>query len=45
MARGAPGAALWVVYEVPAKGRVLMSYTGNMFSDEGPVFEVVVRPN
>jgi hypothetical protein len=32
-----------VVYEVPTKGRVVMSYQGNMFSDSGPVFEVVIR--
>ena len=33
----------WVVYEVPAKGQVLMSYKGNIFSDDAPVFEVVLR--
>ena len=33
----------WVVYEVPTKGKVVMSYQGNIFSDEGPVFEVVIR--
>lgn len=29
--------------EVLVKGQVLMSYTGNMFLDEAPVFEVVLR--
>jgi hypothetical protein len=33
----------WVVYEVPAKGKVVMSYGDNMFSDSGPIFEVVIR--
>jgi hypothetical protein len=33
----------YVVYEVPAKGQVLMSY-GGTFSSEAPVFEVVIRP-
>jgi hypothetical protein len=33
----------WLVYEVPAKGEVLLSYQANMFSDEGPVFEVKLR--
>ena len=32
----------WVVYEVPKTGRVLMSY-GNTFSNDAPVFEVVIR--
>ncbi len=33
----------WVVYEVPPKGEVLLSYGSNMFSNEPPVFEVVLR--
>lgn len=33
----------YVVYEVPAKGKVVMSYGNNAFTDEGPVFEVVIR--
>lgn len=33
----------YVVYEVPAKGQVLMSYSGNSFLDEPPVFEVILR--
>jgi hypothetical protein len=33
----------WLVYEVPAAGEVLLSYSGNMFLDEAPVFEVVLR--
>jgi hypothetical protein len=33
----------WLVYEVPAKGQILLSYKGNMFSDAAPVFEVVLR--
>jgi hypothetical protein len=33
----------WVVYEVPGKGEVLMSYSNNMFTDSGPVFEVKIR--
>jgi hypothetical protein len=33
----------WLLYEVPPAGRVLLSYTGNMFLDEEPVFEVVLR--
>lgn len=33
----------WLLYEVPAEGEVLLSYTGNMFLDEEPVFEVVLR--
>jgi hypothetical protein len=33
----------WVVYEVPAKGKILLSYSGNMFLDEAPIFEVVLR--
>lgn len=34
----------WVVYEVPIRGKVVMSY-GNRFSDEPPVFDVVIRAN
>lgn len=33
----------YLVYEVGAKGEVLFSYKGNMFSNEAPVFEVVLR--
>jgi hypothetical protein len=33
----------WIVYEVPAKGKVILSYASNMFSDDAPVFEVVLR--
>jgi hypothetical protein len=32
----------WVVYEVPTSGEVLLSY-GGTFSNEAPVFEVVLR--
>jgi hypothetical protein len=32
----------WVVYEVPAKGEVRMSYGGS-FSNEAPIFEVIIR--
>lgn len=34
----------WLVYEVPPTGRVLLSYNPNMFSNDAPVFEVVLRP-
>lgn len=33
----------YVVYEVPATGEVRMSYTGNIFLDAAPIFEVVIR--
>lgn len=33
----------WLLYEVPPEGEVLLSYTGNVFLDEEPVFEVVLR--
>jgi hypothetical protein len=33
----------WLTYEVPAKGKVLLSYSANRFSDDAPVFEVVLR--
>ena len=33
----------WLLYEVPPTGEVLLSYTGNMFLDDAPVFEVVLR--
>ncbi len=33
----------WLLYEVPPTGQVLLSYTGNIFLDEEPVFEVVLR--
>lgn len=33
----------WVVYEVAAKGEVRMSYGGGSFSNEAPVFEVIIR--
>ena len=32
----------WVVYEVPAKGEVRISY-GGVFSNDAPVFEVIIR--
>jgi hypothetical protein len=32
----------WVVYEVPAHGEVRMSY-GNTFSNDAPVFEIIIR--
>ena len=38
-----PGAGGWLVQEVPPKGQILLSYKGNMFSDDPPVFEVVLR--
>ena len=33
----------WVVYEIPAKGRCVLSYGANSFIDEGAVFEVLIR--
>jgi|BarGraIncu00421A_1022006.scaffolds.fasta_scaffold40476_1 hypothetical protein len=36
----------WVVYEVPAKGQIILSYVVNMLSvspNEAPIFEVVLR--
>lgn len=33
----------WVVYEVPTKGQVLLSYGANMFGGNAPTFEVVAR--
>lgn len=33
----------WLLFEVPEAGEVLLSYTGNMFLDEAPVFEIVLR--
>jgi hypothetical protein len=33
----------WLLYEVPPTGRVILSYSGNMFLDEEPIFEVVLR--
>lgn len=33
----------WVVYEVPPRGKVVMSYAANMFSDAPPIFEVTIR--
>lgn len=33
----------WVVYEVPAKGRCVLSYGANSFIDQGAVFEVLLR--
>jgi hypothetical protein len=33
----------WVVYEVPAKGEVRMSYGASSFSNDAPVFEVIIR--
>ncbi len=32
----------WIVYEVPAEGKVLLSYT-DLFGGGAPVFEVVLR--
>jgi len=34
----------WLVYEVPAKGEVLLSY-GGAFTNDEPIFEVVLRAN
>lgn len=36
-------AAGWLTYEVPSKGRVVLSY-GSPFGGSGPLFDVVVRP-
>ena len=36
-------AAGWLTYEVPSKGRVVLSY-GSPFGGSGPQFDVVVRP-
>ncbi|HWP63371.1 MAG TPA: hypothetical protein VNO86_07870 [Candidatus Binatia bacterium] len=36
-------AAGWLVYEVPAKGRCVLSYGANMFLGEGAIFEVLLR--
>jgi hypothetical protein len=33
----------YVVYEVPVNGEVLLSYGANIFSNDAPVFEVVLR--
>ena len=33
----------WLLYEVPVKGRVVLSYKGGGFSNDAPVFEVVLR--
>ena len=33
----------WLLYEVPPEGEVLLSYSGNLFLDEEPIFEVVLR--
>jgi hypothetical protein len=33
----------WLIYEVPAKGEVLLSYKGASFNNDAPIFEVVVR--
>jgi hypothetical protein len=33
----------WILYEVPPTGEVLLSYSGNVFSNDAPVFEVVLR--
>jgi len=34
----------WVEYEVPPRGKVVMSYSGGTDGNEAPVFEVVIRP-
>jgi hypothetical protein len=36
-------AAGWVVYEVPIKGQVILSYGATMFGGSAPTFEVVAR--
>jgi hypothetical protein len=36
-------AAGWLVYEIPSAGEVLLSYLANTFSDDPPIFEVVLR--
>ena len=33
----------WLIYEVPVKGQVVLSYKGNMFSNQGPIFEYQLR--
>ena len=33
----------WLLYEVPPVGEVLLSYSGGIFSNQAPVFEVVIR--
>lgn len=33
----------WVVYEIPVKGRCVLSYGANSFIDQGAVFEVLLR--
>lgn len=33
----------WLLYEVPPSGEVLLSYSGNIFINEAPIFEVVLR--
>ena len=33
----------WLLYEVPPAGQVLLSYSGNIFLNEAPIFEVVLR--
>jgi hypothetical protein len=33
----------WLVYDIPKTGRVLLSYGSNPFSNQPPIFEVVLR--
>jgi len=33
----------WVVYEVPTKGEVILSYGSNLFGGDAPTFEVIAR--
>jgi hypothetical protein len=33
----------WLLYEVPAKGEVVLSYKGGAFTNDAPIFEVVLR--
>lgn len=36
-------AAGWLVYEVAAKGQVLLDYGGSTFLNQAPIFELVLR--
>jgi hypothetical protein len=35
----------WIVYEIPVAGRAVMSYGGNQFNNEPPLFEFLLRSN
>lgn len=33
----------WLVFEIPKTGRAVLSYRANMFTDDPPAFEIVLR--